>query len=1119
MADEDIEVRARLIADTGEFLTPMAQAQAAISQFHKAVGPTNKMLLAAGAAAGAAGFALFKYGKAAFHTAATVAELDVAIEAVGRSTGLGANRIREATEAIRSNGIEMEAAQRIALTYARNNLDLAAASKVARVAQDLAVLSQKDSTQTAELLTRAIQTGSSILLKSAGISRYASEGYAAYARQLGKNANSLTAVERQQATVNLVLEEGAKVAGVYERAMTEPGKVLRSFKRLQSDMRDEFGKVLLSGFGPSIKALYDLTNAFSKSLREGGPFADLLKKLGDSARIMGQPIADAIGKMTLFIKNIDEGVVPAGKLQKAFERLAPAFASVSAGLSAMTGAKLLSFFGPLKGIASKISPFVTAIVFLTALSPKLQESFAKLVAAAKPLVPAFIAIGAAVMEMAAVAADFFTVIVEVMAKLAPLITGVADAFSGLSKNLGILKPLLQFVAVAMLGNYIKGAFLARDATGAFTNKIMQVAVALKNSFGAAIQATMRLWSNFQFGIKTGNGALASFKATAVAAFRTVGLAAKELMIQFAPMIAIFAAFKFYEMFTKSSKEAKERTKELSDAIKDQIYQLKGAATAISGYATDLRGINDNLMMTGENADKIRLAMADLNIPLGKTLDTFRNIKKDGADAIREIARSAGVSEDAMAFVVDYTNGLNRLKDVPEQYREQAVALKTLQNEAKKINLKDLVKTQIEQIRITSKLGEKAYKLAKEQAAADGVLKGALDTEEEYLAVNELLAQSLVKLEAKEKAKAKSTADAAKKTLSFTEANHALITSLNTLKQKTDDGKVSVDAFAETMFGGFKDANQFTAAISGMRESAYGLAESLKNTKGNTDEFNKAGMALFNQLTENGAKITELGGNTGDLVNYYKSMIAQFTEAAEAAGWNKEQIDELLKSLGILQALDSITVKIDADIRNLKMQLLFATQNLEKFEKLSGFYNQQRAENYARLISSLNSQIATLEKSTTAVKTNAKTWTQWTGKSDAASKAADKLEKQKEKLRRKIMEVAEKALAKARERMEEYKQAMDAMADAAKTAIYGSYSLTDAGGGSGTQRRHQASQTGDGRLRQERRRLPEGNGVVQQCDVWLQLGRRPNQVRQREGCRSASQSQRGRGALRRTAEEG
>lgn len=1045
MADEELEVRAKLIADAGDFITPMHQAQAAVQQLQAALRPSQKMLYAAGAAAGAAGFALYKYGKAAFETAATVAELDVAIEAVGRSTGIGANKIREATEAIRKNGITMDAAQRIALTYARNNLDMAAASKVARVAQDLAVLSQKDSTQTAELLTRAIQTGSSILLKSAGISKYASEGYAVYARQLGKNANSLTAVERQQAMVNLVLTEGTKVAGVYEKSMTEPGKVLRSFKRLQSDMRLEFGKVLLEGFGPSIKALYDLTSAFSKSLREGGAFANLLKRLGDSARIMGQPFADAIGKLTLMVKNFDEGRVPAEKLQRAFDRLAPSVTAVSTGLAAMTGAKLLSLIGPFKGIASKISPVVTAFVVLTALSPKLREAFTRIVAAAQPLVPAFLSIATAIAEMVAAGAEIFAGLVEMLAYLAPALTAVAQGVADLAQNFEILRPVLGIVAMMIGAKLLKSVIATSIANKGFAFSFVNVFGAIKKFIVAIKMAAME---NYRYYSSASQGGAAGAKlaaglATLRGAAINLAVAMKGLMMSMLPLIAIFAAFKIYEMFTRASKEAKERTNELSVAIKDQIYNFRGASKEIAAYATDLRGINDALNTTGEKADDIRLAMMDLNKPLGKTLEVFQSIRKDGAGALRELGAAAGVTEDSMQFVVDYATNKTNLNNVPAQFRAQAEALRTLNNEAKKVNLKQLIEDQVNQIRITDKLGDKAYKLTEEYLRNKGAIDGAIDTEQEWIAVNEKLATTLVKLQQKEEAKKKSSEDATKATKNHMEATWALINGLNTLKTKTDDGKVSMDAFAETMFGGYKDANQFTAAIDGMREGAFGLMKSLKETKGNTDAFRKAGLELYSQLTENGAKISELGGNTGDLANYYKSVIGQFYKAADGAGWQKEQVDSLLKSLGILQALDSITVQIDADIEGLKRQLYFATIQLQKFEELSGVYNKQRAENYARLIAELNSQITTLEKSRTAIKSNENTWNQWTDTSDAAKKAADKLEKQKEKLRKKIMEVAEKALAKATERMEEYADAMKGMTDAAKSAVYGSYSLTDA----------------------------------------------------------------------------
>lgn len=1043
MADEELEVRARLIADAQEFLTPMQQASTAVKQLQAALMPTNKMMYAAGAAAGAAGFALYKYGKAAFETAATVAELDVAIEAVGRSTAIGANKIKEATNAIRANGITMDASQRIALTYARNNLDMAAASKVARVAQDLAVLSQKDSTQTAELLTRAIQTGSSILLKSAGISKYASEGYAVYARQLGKNATSLTAVERQQATVNLVLSEGAKVAGVYERSMTEPGKVLRSFKRLQSDIRLEFGKVLLEGFGPSIKAAYDLTAAFSKSVRDGGPFADLLKRLAQSAREMGQPFADAIGKLTLFVKGIDGGRIQADKLTKTFERLAPAVSAVGTGLATMTGAKLLALIGPFKGIASKISPVVTGLVVLTALSPRLQASFAKLVAAAKPLIPAFVAIGVAVAEMMATAAEIFTSFVSVLSNVAPLITSVAGGFTSMAGSLETLKPVLQFVAITVMGMYIKKIILASIASEGFAFRVKAMALSVKNSLMAVHFAAMRLWSNFQFGVKTGNTAMASFKATSVAALRTVGLAmkslalaAKSLIVSLAPMIAIFAAFKLYEMFTKGAREAKERTDELTQAIKNQIYELDGATAKVVGYANGLQGIEQVLLSTGESSDKIRIAMMDLNIPFHQLVESYQALQKGGNQAIQQMAIQAGVQEDLAYAVAGYVTGANNLNTVPAQYRDIAKALKTMKDESEKVKISDLVKEQINQIRVTTKLGDKAYDLAKAELEKQGVIKGAIDTEKEYIAVNELLAKKLTELQAKEDKKKKSLEDSTKKTHLASDANKVFIANLNTLKSKTEDGKVSVDAFAEAMFGGYKDANELSGAILGMRESAAGLMEGLKNTKGNQDEFNKSGQELYKQLTENGAKLSELGGKSGDLANYYKTMIAQFTDAAIATGREKKEVDALLESLGILAALDNVTVKIDADIRLLKNQLGVAAQMLQQFEKLSGFENQARAENYARFIGMLNQQITALEASKKAAITTGDSFKKFEKSQSGANKEAEKLKK-------KIMEVAEKALAKAKARLNEYTEAMDNMKDATQTAIYGAYSFGDA----------------------------------------------------------------------------
>jgi len=188
----------------------------------------QKALVGIGAVVGTAGFGLVRLGRQSFMAAASVSEMNVAMEAVNKSLGLGEGAINQAAKEVRAMGIEMKSAQEIALIFAQGNLDLAKASKVARVAQDLAVLSQSNSTETARILAYAIQTGNSQLLKSAGITKYAGEAYAEYAAQLGVTEASLTATQRQTAVMNMILEEGAKVAGTYEAAMTEAAKVLSS---------------------------------------------------------------------------------------------------------------------------------------------------------------------------------------------------------------------------------------------------------------------------------------------------------------------------------------------------------------------------------------------------------------------------------------------------------------------------------------------------------------------------------------------------------------------------------------------------------------------------------------------------------------------------------------------------------------------------------------------------------------------------------------------------------------------------------------------------------------------------------------------------------------------------
>jgi hypothetical protein len=104
------------------------------------------------------------------------------------------------------------------------------------------------------MLTHAVITGRSEVLKSVGIQKSAGQMYESFARKIGISASALTYQQKQQAVATGALAEAAKVAGVYEAAMDSPGKVLRSFARIHNEIQVAVGGVLLKAFGPMIKS-------------------------------------------------------------------------------------------------------------------------------------------------------------------------------------------------------------------------------------------------------------------------------------------------------------------------------------------------------------------------------------------------------------------------------------------------------------------------------------------------------------------------------------------------------------------------------------------------------------------------------------------------------------------------------------------------------------------------------------------------------------------------------------------------------------------------------------------------------------------------------------------------
>lgn len=400
MAETVVEVLAKFRADTADFNRRLTEVQSQLDALSKKTtdvsnksnasfgsisGSLGKMATAFGSVAAVAGGALISIGVKSFMAAARVQELDVAINAVGKSTGLGYQAIADAATGIKSMGIEMQVAQRSALMFAQNNLKLADASKLARTAQDLAVLSGKNSTEEFQLLTYAVMTQRSELFKSAGVNGSVQGAYQAMAKSLGKSTNALTAQEKVQAAMNMALSEGAKVAGTYEAAMTSPGKVLRSFARITDDIQVSIGETLLNGFGPMIVAAYHLYKAFSELIVPGGALYPIIQALTAVFTSLAQPVTDAITHFTDFLTKMKPITTSVGDMGAQIQKYLPVIASLATAFATFAGGQLLQGIPVLGKFVGGLNPIATAILVLVATSPKLRDAFMNLLDSLKPM--------------------------------------------------------------------------------------------------------------------------------------------------------------------------------------------------------------------------------------------------------------------------------------------------------------------------------------------------------------------------------------------------------------------------------------------------------------------------------------------------------------------------------------------------------------------------------------------------------------------------------------------------------------------------------------------------------------------------------------------------------------
>ncbi len=615
---------------------------------------------------------------------------------------------------------------------------------------------------------------------------------------------------------------------------------------------------------------------------------------------LGRPIFDALRETMLKVADF----LSSKEIQEGAERMAKNFAKALKQVGEVVG-QILGVVGPvLKDVLSNVYDLGRAI--------------ASGMDAAKPAI-------------LAVAAGFMA-----------LIGAIKIVSAALSPLLGFLaeNKTLATVLVSLLGALI----IRQKLFGTTTEGAARAGTALIASMKASI-AGIKDTIRYQQALANSYGknltSMQALRLGTVMGFKAMGVAVKTFMIELLPLLALTAAIvlivKAFEAYGAKQRVTNERTKELTESIKNQTTALLENREALEAGADGSEILANTLFNTGEESEKLVRAFGALG--RAADLQQIQAAAQDFQAYATSVLMSKGATEEnakAMARAIDDTDDNNALDILGQEllfanaeFAGMVTALEQVQDTLENTDFERIAREQGQMLVGTGQLTEAQLLQAQTMTEAMPAYS-QMNDETRAIALNQnimAVATDAARAKIEQEAHAAALLEyqqsrMAESTKKVASGYGRAVDALREMIAATKDGKVSFEDFFAAIMGAMGGIVQFQRSMRTAQKQASSLFDEIAFGEKSFEDLKFAAYDLNDIVLRMVYDAEMLGQSQEQVAISSQAMIQQFVASALQAKYTTGEINGLIDTLNLLDNLDpTITIYTDlsaaqADLKKL-----------------------------------------------------------------------------------------------------------------------------------------------------------------------------------------------------------